>query len=148
MTPGLRTHLAAAAALLALGATSTGCVSETAIYTRPAGAEVVLLERGRVLGKTPILLRDQVWVFTEHELEFTKPGYLPTRITLEPTARPLNIVFCAICSVATWPVWPMALLGDFTRSKYVITLEPTGDGLAEAREPMTSDPKVTFAAAP
>ena len=140
--------LLAAAALLSLGAGATGCVSETAIYTRPAGAEVVLLEQGRVLGKTPILLRDQVWVFTHHELEFTKPGYLPAKVRLDPTARPLNIAFCAICSVATWPVWPMALLGDFTRAKYVVTLQPTGDLLGDSAAPMTSDPKVTFAAAP
>ncbi len=147
MTPRPHTILAVGALLL-LCASSTGCVSETAIYTRPAGAEVVLLDRGRVLGKTPILLRDQVWVFTEHELEFTKPGYLPRRIKLDPTARPLNIAFCAICSVATWPVWPMALLGDFTRTKYVVPLEPTGDFLGEAREPLTAEPKITFAAAP
>ena len=140
--------LLATAALLLLSAGATGCVSETAIYTRPAGADVVLLERGRVLGKTPILLRDQVWVFTDHELEFTKPGYLPAKLRIRPAARPLNIAFCAVCAVAAWPVWPMALLGDFTRTEYVVPLKPTGDLLGEQTAPMTSAPRVTFAAAP
>ncbi len=127
---------------------TAGCVSETAIYTRPGGADVVLLNRGRALGKTPILLRDQLWVFTRHDLEFTKKGYLPAQISLEPNARPLNITFCAICSVATWPVWPMVLLADFERPKYVVTMQPNPSSFESAAPALSPAPRVTFAAAP
>jgi len=101
----------------------TGCATSTPIYTRPAGADVTL-EDGRELGQTPIILREQTWIWTKHTLTFTKSGYKPETIQLKASAEPVNLALCFVGSCVMWMLWPIALLGNYRVEEIVVRLEP------------------------
>lgn len=101
----------------------TGCATTTPVYTRPAGADVTL-EDGRELGQTPIILREQTWIWTKHTLTFTKTGYKPETIELKASAEPVNLALCFVGSCVMWMLWPVALLGNYKAEEIVVRLEP------------------------
>ena len=125
--------------LMALG---SGCVSTLPIYSRPPGAEVVMDET-KELGPTPILLKEQVWVWTSHSLTFTKEGYKPETVEVSASARPVSLALCSVGVCFMWMLWPVALLGRY-RGELIVRLEldpaATGPfGGSDLREPRTPE---------
>ena len=108
-----RSPWAAAASLclaLSVFALGAGCTTQTMILSKPEGAKV-MMDDTRLLGQTPILLKEQAWVWTKHRLEFTLEGYQPERLEIEGSVRWGNVL-ATLYGCVTCLVWPLALLGQ------------------------------------
>lgn len=118
-----------------------GTTTRTLIITRPHAAEVTT--KGRVLGKSPIELTEQAWVWSSRELVIRKKGYLPAKVTLDSSARWVNIgVLGAGCIFGFWAAWPLALLGDRPTEIVVRLRKPKG--LRDKAERFAEQPDVTL----
>jgi hypothetical protein len=139
---------------LAVGLGS-GCSKRTYIKTTPEGAEATL-DDGRELGTTPILLEEDIWVWTRHTITFTKPGYKPTELTLNGKAQAANIAVCAIGACILWMGWPLCVAGKYRDSTYPVTMKRSAnfdDYLGEESTGSTgridsSSPSISFQAQP
>lgn len=99
----------------------SGCVSNTMITSSPTGAHVTM-DKTKRIGQTPILLQEQAWVWTKHELRFSHEGYRAEVIEVSARARP-EMLFLSCFGVVTCCYWPLALLGK-TPGKLHIKLTP------------------------
>ncbi len=109
--------------LMCLGCGTTQ--TKTLIISRPHAAQVTT--QGRALGKTPLELTEQTWVWSSRELILRKKGHLPARVTLASSPRWVNIgVISAGCVFGFWMVWPMALLSDRPTEVVVSLKKPKG----------------------
>ena len=128
-------------AVLGMG---SGCVSNTMITSSPSGAHVTL-DKTKRIGQTPILLREQAWVWTKHELRFSHEGYRAEVIEVSARARP-EMIFLTCFGSVTCCYWPLALLGK-TPSKLHIKLTPDYsvdpfDGVK--RTSLDDNPRINF----
>lgn len=99
--------------------TGFGCASTTKILSEPSGATVVL-DGDKVLGTTPIELREMVWIWTKHSLEFSMEGYVPRETELSGQFNGVNIALC-LCG-GGW-LFPVLFAGGYPARVHV-TLEP------------------------
>lgn len=111
-----------ALALLVTLPTLTACTTQLPIYSRPDGATVIM-DEDRELGQTPLLLEEQAWVWTKHTLTFVREGYEPRTVEVAAKVRPVNLALCFVGGCLMWPLWPLALLGEY-RDELVVRLEP------------------------
>jgi hypothetical protein len=116
--------------LCVVGATQVGCGTSVMITSRPSKAEVVM-DKKKVLGRTPILLKEQAWLWTSHTLTFRKRGYLTEQRRLEASFFAPNLIIC----MCMWPLWPMVMQANYPNSIVVhlkeaasASLEPTDQG--------------------
>ena len=131
-----KTLLMPAALALILGL-HVGCAKRVYMKSDPSGATVTL-DDGRVLGTTPLLLKEDVWVWTGHEVTFTKEGYAPRTLKLNAKARPGNVAACGIGSCVMWMVWPICIIGEYRKYDYRIKLR-AGDPDDPAFEEIEDD---------
>lgn len=117
---------------------SSACTSTMGIYSRPAGADVVM-DRDKTLGKTPILLKEQTWIWTRHQFTFTKAGYESQTIKVSAKARPANMVL-AVCTTSCC-LWPVALLGQLPDT-IVATMTPDANPYEQAS--LTESVEISF----
>lgn len=123
------------------GATSA-CTSSMAIYSRPSGAKVVM-DKTKPLGQTPILLREQTWIWTRHTFTFTQEGYAPQTIKVSAKARPANMVL-AVCGTSCC-LWPIALLGQLPRDIVAQMAEDQIDPFdAVEKTTLQEQPEISF----
>lgn len=111
----------------------SGCGTSTKLSSRPHGAEVIM-DGDRLLGRTPILLQEQAWLWTDHTLTFRKEGYLTEQVTLEGEASAANVIVC----LCLWPLWPLSLQGVY-QDRVVIDMEPAASAAVarpDARAPI------------
>ena len=139
-----RGRLACALACASIVGAGPGCIStttKTLVLSRPHAATVT--SGGRVLGKTPLELEEQAWVWSSRELILRKKGHLPARVELTSSARWVNIgVLSAGCIFGLWTLWPLALLGDRPLEVMVPLKKPKG---AKKRKPAFRErPDVTL----
>lgn len=150
----LRLTLIIALGTLAMGLGS-GCSKRTYIKTTPVGAEATL-DDGRELGTTPILLEEDIWVWTTHTITFTKQGYKPTELTLKGKAQAANIAVCAIGACMLWMGWPLCVAGKYRDSNYPVTMKRSADfdeyldedSTGSAGHIDSSSPSISFQAQP
>ena len=124
--------------------TMSGCVSNTMITSTPTGAHVTL-DKTKRIGQTPILLQEQAWVWTKHELRFSHEGYRAEVIEVGARMRP-EMIFLTCFGSVTCCYWPLALLGK-TPSKLHIKLTPDYsvdpfDGVK--RTSLDDNPRINF----
>ena len=111
----MRTHrLGTIAAIAALGAScpSWGCATHTPIYSKPRGATVVM-DGARVVGATPLVIKEYPWLFQKHELVFSKQGYYDETVVMAPSGDPVNYGICLAGACVSWMFWPIAMLGRY-----------------------------------
>ncbi|GEM_PF-5555306 len=132
------------AMLCAMTLGSTACTTTLPLYSRPEGAEVVMDEK-RALGQTPILVKEQAWVWTSHTFTFTKDGYRPETIKVRARPRIPNVAFCLLGFCISWLVWPVGFAGEYKR-EIVVNLEREFDAddfetmeLSDERAPLLED---------
>lgn len=121
-------------AAVALVAGCVGCGSSVKLTSRPHSAEVIM-DGERVVGQTPILLKEQTWIWTKHTLTFRKQGYVSQQRTLEASGGAANVIVC----LCLWPLWPIALQGNYPESIVVelvparqAALDTSGEGVGIA----------------
>jgi hypothetical protein len=120
-------------AALALGlgwVVLSGCGTSTKLSSRPHGAEVIM-DGERLLGRTPLLLQEQAWLWTDHTLTFRKEGYLTEQVTLEANANAANVIVC----LCLWPLWPLSLQGVY-QDRVVVNLEPSHSAALQRPDPL------------
>lgn len=101
--------------LLVLVLMSCACSSNMGLYSRPSGA-TVMMDGNKRLGQTPILIKENAWVWTNHTFTFKKKGYRTKTIMVGSSARPANMVaMCLTCGL----LWPIALAGTLPESRIV-----------------------------
>ena len=91
------------------------------------------------LGKTPVELREMVWVWTERRFEARMQGYQNTVFFVEkeyPWAQ--NLVVCLCSGLIMWPV----LLASKYTDRTVVTLTPAGT--TSAPQPVVEQPELAF----
>jgi hypothetical protein len=93
---------------VALSWALSGCGTAVEISSRPPGAEVIM-DRQVVLGRTPILLKEQAWLWTSHTLTLRKEGYVTEVVELEASSVPSSLIIC----LCLWPLWPLSLQGSY-----------------------------------
>jgi|MDSZ01.3.fsa_nt_gb hypothetical protein len=140
-------HRAKSAVLVLLCATTLGssaCTTTLPIYSRPEGAEVVMDEK-RALGQTPIVVKEQAWVWTSHTFTFTKEGYRPETIKVRARPKIPNVAFCLLGFCISWIVWPVGFSGEYKR-EIVVNLEREFDAdafdaidVSDSRSPLLED---------
>jgi len=147
---GQRARGALIIALSAMMLGQTACTTSLPLYSRPEGAEVVMDDK-RALGQTPILLKEQAWVWTSHTFTFTKAGYRPETIKVRARPRIPNIAFCLLGICISWLVWPAGFVGGYKR-EIVVNLQREFDeeefevmDLSHSNAPLLEDgPLITF----
>ena len=122
----MRTHwLGTITTIAALCASSQwGCATRTPVYSKPRGATVVM-DGARVIGTTPIVIKEYPWLFQKHELVFSKQGYYDETVVMAPSGNPVNYGICLAGSCVSWMFWPIAMLGRYPE-EIVVELRPDG----------------------
>ena len=121
--------------------TSTACSSSMGLYSRPAGATVIM-DGNKHLGQTPLLIKENAWVWTSHTYTLKKKGYRTKTILVSSSARPANMVaMCLTCGL----LWPIALAGALPESR-VVRLSSTQVSLLDSSQaPRLEDtPRIDF----
>lgn len=113
-------------AAMTLAVWGVGCGSSVKLTSRPHSAEVIM-DGERVVGETPILLKEQTWIWTKHTLTFRKAGYVSEQRTLEASGGAANVIVC----LCLWPLWPLALQGNYPES-IVVELVPARQAALKA----------------
>lgn len=98
----------------------SGCVSTTRIYSKPAGAKLVIDDE-KVLGRTPVEYKESVWIWTKHEIDVTLDGYEPATLTLKN--RGMNSAGFAACACTLGVLLPFMFLSRY-EPQYVLELKP------------------------
>lgn len=126
------------AVMLVAAGMCTGCFSKTRIYSRPAGASV-LIDNKRSLGQTPVEIEEQVWVWTKHAITLQAQGYQPRTVQIRSTG--VNWGYAVACACTLGILLPLGLLSSYP-AQYVVDLVPlTPD---EASPPLQESAAVTF----
>lgn len=112
--------------LLALVCTS-GCYSTTTIYSQPAGAKVVLDQKHEI-GTTPLTVSEPVWIWTDHVLTLSSPGYA-TR-PLQIRSEGLNFAYLAVCVCTAGLLLPIMFASEYP-PQYVVQLQPENPQAAQ-----------------
>jgi uncharacterized protein YcfL len=115
-----------------------GCVSTTQIQSQPSGAEIIMDNTAR-LGRTPIELREMVWVWTNRRFEARMSGYQSQVFVVQkeyPWAQ--NLVVCLCTGLILWPV----LLASKYTSSTTVQMIPTDT--TEAPGTIVEQPQLAF----
>ena len=126
------------AAIAAVAALSSGCYSTTEIYSKPARADVVI-DQTKSLGKTPIHLEEQVWLWTSHSLTVQKDGYHSQ--TIKISSEGMNFAYLAVCICTLGTVIPLMFVSSYPE-QYVVELKPAAPESAAA--PMSEELAINF----
>ena len=116
-------HVPSTILILALLFWGMGCATETLVTSRPNDARVIM-DENKDLGPTPFVLREDVWVWTDHSLTFSKPGYETRRISVEASLIPTYLFVCAISGCISWAFWPIAFFGRYPNETVGVVLDP------------------------
>ena len=101
-----------------------GCATtRTAIVSQPRGASVELDDRGEV-GRTPMVLKEETWAWTEHTVVLKKEGYATKVVEHQAQMSMTNFVICSAGCLVTWMVWPLGLAGAYPNKEISVTLVP------------------------
>ena len=131
---GWRLHISAFVAMLVC----TGCYSKTNIYSKPSGA-TVLVENRRLLGKTPIELEEQVWLWTNHMLTVKADGYETQSVQLRNTG--INWGNAVICLCSLGVLLPVALTSGYPEQ---VVVELTPKAAAETKKAFEAGTAISF----
>lgn len=124
---------------LAFAMFSIGCTSTTTIYTKPTGA-VAKIDGKRTLGRTPIELEEDVWLWTNHMIEVSMEGYGTQNVQIRSDG--LNIAYLAVCVCTLGLLLPIMFVSSYP-NQYVIELKPTSPDQA-AEEPISEQASIDF----
>lgn len=99
---------------------ATGCFSKTNIYSKPGNARVVLNHK-KSLGRTPVELKEQVWLWTRHSITVAKAGYESQ--TIQISSDGVNFAYIAVCVCTLGILLPIAFASSYPK-QYIVELEP------------------------
>ena len=117
----------------------SGCFSKTHIYSRPAGASVTI-DGTHPVGKTPIELDEQVWVWTKHNVTVAADGFAPQTIQIRSTG--INYGYAVVCVCTLGLLFPLAMVSEYP-DQYVVNLIPATPAAAE-QPALAATPTVSF----
>ncbi len=118
---------------------ATGCYSTTNIYSKPGNARVTL-DHKRSLGRTPVELEEQVWLWTRHAITVDKEGYEAQ--TIQISSDGLNFAYVAVCVCTLGVMLPIMFASSYPK-QYIVELEPETPESDDV--PVEEDPAVSFA---
>lgn len=98
--------------ILAVSLLGASCApTTTRIYTRPGGADLVM-DNEYALGKSPVELSEPVWIWTNHSIRVSKPGFKTRTIEIKNTGINAGGAIACVCTAGI-------LLPLFFRSSYL-----------------------------
>lgn len=82
----------------------------------------MVIDNTHSLGRTPVELEEQVWLWTSHSITVRQDGYQPQTIQIRNTG--INFGYVAACVCTLGLMLPIAFASEYPK-QYVVDLAPS-----------------------